>query len=75
MKKTAFRIIPGRQRGLFRPQVGKRVFWVFWQWHDIKHPPEAEGISEAVISVWNLAASIEHSQRQWKSAVSGSIKP
>jgi len=59
MKKIAFRIIPGRQPGLFRPQVGKRVFWLWWQWYDIKHPPDTEGISEAVISVWNLASNLD----------------
>lgn len=76
MNKTAFRIIPGRQPGLFRPQLGKRVFWFFWQWYDIKHPPSG-ALVESVVSVWNLAINPEKIDqgRAWKNSIDGDIKP
>lgn len=80
MKKTAFRIIPGRQPGQYRPQIGKRVFWFFWQWSDMHTSTTAANLTNALITVWNICAHLENTKNNahgdnWKAAINSDIKP
>lgn len=71
MEKTAFRVIPGKQLGTFRPQIGKRVFGLWWQWHDMQWPPESPNIGDAVLSIFCLVTAGD----DWQRIANESIKP